>query len=117
LNLFFNFENNATGNKTTGIFAGILVAVYIGLDFIFNRGQITYLIISIAFWPFGLQVVVAVEAVEMMEEALVAWVVAHPAAEVHLGVGRNQLFWDCRQLCVLKANLNTVPLLTYMIII
>ena len=46
----FPAKNNATGNKSTGMFAGILLVVLIILDFIFNRGRITLFIISIAFW-------------------------------------------------------------------
>jgi len=43
-------ENNTTGNSTTKMITGILVVVFIILDFIFNRGRITFFMISIAFW-------------------------------------------------------------------
>ena len=45
-----NAASSATGNRTIGMLAGILVVVFVILDFVFNRGRITLFIISIAFW-------------------------------------------------------------------
>lgn len=43
-------EDNATGNRATGMFGAIVVVGFIILDFIFNRGRITFFIMSMAFW-------------------------------------------------------------------
>lgn len=47
VNLFA--KDNTTGNKTTERFAGLFV-VFVILDLIFNRGRVTFFIISIIFW-------------------------------------------------------------------
>jgi len=49
-NIKLQDKGNIVVNKTTALFWSILFVVFIIFDFIFNRGKITFFIMSIAFW-------------------------------------------------------------------